>query len=76
MIALVAIVAVCAAIGLVTGRWAAVALVAVAIPVYYLGLDAGWWGHGVGDGWGYVMVAATLVGTAAVAAAVGVRRIL
>jgi hypothetical protein len=76
MIVLIVIVAVCMAAGLLTGRWAAVAVVAAAIPVYYLGLNAGWWGHGVGDGWQYVLVAATLVGALTVAAAIGVRRIL
>ena len=76
MIALIVVVAVCASVGVLTGRWEAVGLVVAAIPVYYLGLNAGWWGHGVGDGWQYALLAATLVGAIAVAAAVGVRRFL
>ena len=32
-------------------RWLVVPLAAAVWPLYYLGLHAGWWGSGVGDGW-------------------------
>ena len=57
-----------------TGRWAAVAVPAILVPLYYVGLKSDWWGAGVGDAW---EVAAILVttGTMVVAAAVvAVRR--
>jgi hypothetical protein len=37
------------------------------VPIFYLGLVAGWWGAGVGDGWqaGFVIVLAlSLLATA------------
>lgn len=54
-----------AGIGALVGRWAILVPVAAAWPVYLLGLEQGWWGNGVGDGW----VASLLAGL--VLAAIG-----
>ena len=37
-------------------------IVAVCVwPVFFVGLLAGWWGSGVGDGWPYALVGLILV---------------
>lgn len=36
---------------LVVGRWWALALPFVVVPLVYLGVGRGWWGAGLGDGW-------------------------
>jgi hypothetical protein len=43
-------------------RWWAVVLPLGAIPLFYAGLRAGWWGDGVGDGWQYAALIVTSVG--------------
>lgn len=62
--------AVAGAIGFLIARWAVVAVLAAAWPLWFLGLRQDWWGHGVGDGWQVILVSGTLA--AAVAGAVGV----
>jgi hypothetical protein len=51
--------------GLLIGRWVALVIPAVVIPLFYIGLRYGWWGYGVGDGWQYIAVAVTIVVMAA-----------
>lgn len=58
------------AIGAVAGRWAVVVPVAAAWPLFMVGLERGWWGNGVGDGWEASLVLGAA--TAAVGAALGV----
>ena len=60
--------------GLMIRRWTAVALPAIGWPLFYLGLDQGWWGHGLGDGWQDVAIWALLVGLFSTAVAVGLAR--
>jgi hypothetical protein len=55
-------------------RWAAVPLPLIGWPLFYLGLDKGWWGYGLGDGWHDVAVWALIVGIASTALAVGLAR--
>jgi hypothetical protein len=57
---------------MVVGRWWALALPFVVVPLLYLGLGRGWWGAGLGDGWEFAMVGvwALAVGAASVAVAV------
>jgi hypothetical protein len=61
-----------AAAAFAVGRWWALALPFVVVPLVYLGLGRGWWGAGLGDGWGFAMVGvlALAVGAASVAVAV------
>lgn len=61
-------------LGFVIGRWVALIPAAIAFPLYVGGLHAEWWGHGVGDGWEYGVVFATLVAIVATAAGVAARR--
>jgi hypothetical protein len=51
-----------AIIGAVVGRWLVAIPLTLAWICYSVGLDLGWWGHGVGDGW----VAAAALGAVAV----------
>jgi hypothetical protein len=61
-------------IGFVSRRWLAVLIPAVAWPLFYVGLDEGWWGSGTGDGWQYVAAAFTTAGLFSTAFAVGAAR--
>lgn len=70
LVFLILVLAVAIAIGFLSGRWAVVAVLAAAWPLYFLGLHQEWWGHGVGDGWQVILVTGTFV--AVVAGAVGV----
>ena len=63
-------------LGVVAGRWAVLALPWLIWPLYFVGLNVGWWGSGVGDGWQYVMAALVLISTVAAASGVLVRRVL
>lgn len=68
-IALIAVAA--AVVGALVGRWMVAIPVTLAWIVYSVGLDLGWWGNGVGDGWvaaaALGALAATLGATAGVA---------
>jgi hypothetical protein len=63
-------------IGVLTRRWLVVALPLAAWPIFYLGLNKGWWLYGVGDGWQYVAWFVTLLGVATTALAVRIGRTL
>ncbi len=68
---LIAVVVLSLLCALVLRRWPAVLVPAFLVPLYYVGLKSGWWGNGVGDGWGtaaVVVTAAALVATAGVVA--------
>jgi len=54
----------------VVGRWWTVFVPIVALGLFYAGLNARWWGDGVGDGWQFVM--ALVMGIGVLAAVVGV----
>ena len=60
--------------GGVIRRWSALALPLVGWPAFYLVLDQGWWGNGLGDGWQYVAAALLLVGVVTTAALVALAR--
>jgi hypothetical protein len=74
LVFLILVLAVAIAVGFLIGRWAIVIVLAAAWPVYFLGLHQEWWGHGVGDGWQWILIVGTLVATAAGAAGVFARR--
>lgn len=40
----------CLAIGALARSWAALSVV-LAVPMYFAGLEWGWWGYGTGDMW-------------------------
>jgi hypothetical protein len=61
-------------IGVVTRRWLVVALPLVAWPIFYLGLNKGWWLDGTGDGWQPLAWFFTVFGVASTALAVGIGR--
>jgi hypothetical protein len=61
-------------VGVVTRRWLAMLLPAIGWPVFYAGLNRGWWGHGTGDGWEYAAVLLTVVGVVTTAFALAVAR--
>jgi hypothetical protein len=60
--------------GLLIGRWVALIVPAVLIPLFYTGLRLGWWGYGVGDGWQYAGAFITIVTVAATGGAVVLSR--
>jgi hypothetical protein len=61
-------------IGLARRRWLAVLLAAIGWPMFSVGLNQGWWGHGTGDGWQYAAVLATGVAVVITAFAVAAVR--
>jgi hypothetical protein len=63
-------------IGVITRRWVALLLPAIGWPVFYAGLNRGWWGHGTGDGWEYAAVVLTSFGIVSTALAIGAARSL
>jgi len=62
-----------AAFGLAAGRWVALVPAAAAFPLYIGGVHANCWGHGVGDGWEYVVIFTTAAAVVATAAGVALR---
>ena len=69
-IALVLIAVGAVTIGALAGRWVVVVPVTAAWPLFMVGVERGWWGNGVGDGWEASLVFGAA--TAAVGAALGV----
>ena len=65
-------------IGVAARSWSAVSLPIIAWPLFFLGLNLGWWGNGTGDGWQYAALLVSAFGvvstTLAVAAARARRR--
>jgi hypothetical protein len=57
-------------LGVLTRRWVTVSLPALAWPIFYEGLNNGWWLDGTGDGWQAIRTALTIVGVASTALAV------
>lgn len=61
-------------VGAASRVWTALVLPLVGWPLFYSGLDQGWWGNGLGDGWEFVAACALLLGVASTALAVGLAR--
>jgi hypothetical protein len=53
--------------GLVLGPWSLVLPFGL-VPAWYLGLDQGWWGSGLGDGWQVAMLVVLAVAVVLTAA--------
>ena len=64
-----------AVIGVLVGRWIVMPPVAATWPTFMSGLERGWWGNGVGDGWEWSLVAGTALAVAGAALGVAVRRL-
>jgi hypothetical protein len=62
-------------VGVVTRRWITLLFPAFAWPIFYLGLQRGWWGHGVGDGWQYAAALLTGAGVFSTSVAIAAGRI-
>jgi hypothetical protein len=62
------------AAGFGTGSWFALTAPFLAVPAFYLGLDRGWWGYGLGDGWQYAMLAILAIAVAVTAGGILARR--
>lgn len=63
-------------VGILARSWVAASLPLISWPLYYLGLNEGWWGYGTGDGWQFVAVGLTVLGVASTAMAVAVGKFL
>jgi uncharacterized membrane protein len=61
-------------VGLVVRRWTAILLPLIGWPLFYVGLNEGWWGYGTGDGWQYVAAVLTAVGVVTTTLAVALSR--
>ena len=60
-------------VGFAIVRWWAVCVPVVGLALFYAGLNAGWWGYGVGDGWQIAMAVLMCVGVVGALAGVVVR---
>lgn len=61
-------------IGVALRSWIAVLLPTIAWPLFYAGLNQGWWGNGTGDGWQYAALVVTAVGILSTGLAVAAAR--
>ncbi|HXG75185.1 MAG TPA: hypothetical protein VNJ53_01310 [Gaiellaceae bacterium] len=73
-VSFVALVVAFPTIGAATRRWIVVVLPLFGWPIYYLGMNRGWWLDGTGDGWESIARAMTVVGVVTTAAAVALAR--
>ena len=55
-------------------RWLALLFPVIGWPLFYVGLNRDWWGHGTGDGWQYLAVLMTTIGVVTTALAVALSR--
>jgi hypothetical protein len=62
-------------VGILARSWATVSLPLIGWPLYYLGLNEGWWGLGTGDGWQFVAVGLTVLGVASTGMAVAAGKV-
>jgi hypothetical protein len=74
VVAFVVLAAFAFGVGVLVGRWSIVILCAAVFPIYFLGLQKGWWGNGTGDGWQILLVVGTAAAMTGSAAGVRLRR--
>jgi hypothetical protein len=72
--AFVALLVLCPLIGVGARSWLAVFLPTIAWPLFYMGLNQGWWGNGTGDGWQYAALLVTAFGVVSTGLAVAAAR--
>lgn len=63
-------------VGALARRWVSVIAPLMGWPIFYLGMNKGWWLYGTGDGWQTIATTMTFVGIAATALAVAGARAL
>jgi hypothetical protein len=63
-------------VGLFARRWIVLLLPAIGWPLFFLGLNRGWWGYGTGDGWQYGLALALTIGLITTALAIAAGRYL
>ncbi len=63
-------------LGILTRRWLVVVLPLVVWPIFYAGLNRGWWLNGTGDGWQVACASFTVIGVISTAFAVLIARSL
>jgi hypothetical protein len=61
-------------IGFAARSWFALLLPAIGWPLFYGGLNQGWWGNGTGDGWQYAALLVSAVGVLTTGLAVAAAR--
>jgi hypothetical protein len=61
-------------IGVAARSWSVVLLPVIGWPVFYAGLNQGWWGNGTGDAWEYAAFGVSVVGVVSTGLAVAVAR--
>ena len=72
--AFIALLTTCPLLGAAMRRWAALLFPVVGWPLFYIGLNRDWWGHGTGDGWQGLAVLMTTIGVVTTALVVAVSR--
>jgi hypothetical protein len=63
-------------VGLAIRSWLTILLPLTGWPLYYMGLNEGWWGSGTGDGWEFIAVGITIVGIVSTGLAVAASRLV
>jgi hypothetical protein len=64
------------ALGALGRRWWLIFVPLLGWPLFYAGLNRGWWGNGTGDGWEHAAVFFTCVGAITTAIAIASARSL
>ena len=60
-------------VGFVIGRWWAIVVPIGGLSLFYVGLNVGWWGYGVGEAWQVAMAYLMCVGVLGTVAGVAGR---
>jgi hypothetical protein len=63
-------------VGLLVGRWWALIVPLLVVPLQFLGTAQGWWGYGLGDAAGPAMILGLAFALMITAAAIAFREIL
>jgi hypothetical protein len=61
-------------VGAIARRWLALLLPIVGWPLFYFGLNRGWWGDGTGDGWQLAAAMLTVAGVGSTAVVIAIAR--
>jgi hypothetical protein len=61
-------------LGVVARTWFVLLVPALGWPLFYAGLNQGWWGHGTGDGWKYAALLVSAFGVVTTGLAIAAAR--
>jgi hypothetical protein len=64
-----------APVGLLIGRWWAVGVPLIGWPLFFLGLNQGWWGSGLGETWGLALGLLMVFGAAGTVVGILLRKL-